>query len=726
VATPTKAEIYKLLKAIKPYEGATQIGVSTKKTDRTPELKFIKALQQYVNEKFFGNTSAALRTLGLKRSRIRGIIQRTLGDENRQTGKISQGDVIQTTVPTPKNTIPVTEATTKVKYDKNFLKRKIKNFDKNKFYTPKDIANILGLNVSTKNDLDYLTATFKRFGVKTKDKTGQMKLYQLGDAVNKTTKGFKNKLVKGDRKAQSSRIDIISKTDKPLDRFISNIYSRIRSISKDFDIFEPGAVEDVGHPMSVKITDKFPKLFKNSNINKISSLVFQDPEINQKVLEATGYEAKHEKLFARLNKLIGKKITPEIQKEILEIKKEMNSIYETAINNISKVSKGGLTLYNPKSKQTTLVKGSYFTGQENRIPKLDIKLPKLGEIFKSEDLFADMSTVDQSYRVGQVHKINPNAKVLNDLTAVEKDLFEQTLFNQQRNNLEKFYTRAGYPVDEIAELNEAFDIGTDTKKAITNPKLISRLSKAGKLGLLGALGLTTLAAASPAEASEVKQPTVGEPLKYDATQGSIVNANTDQKADQNQILEYVKDNPLKVTAGTSLGFAAQEVPGAYKAARDLGRGRIRSTLGISGALRPVLTTFGTPLLTGLYEGAIASKRLDEGETMTDVLTDPLGPALGISLMEPLSKMSGVVRDAKPVGILGGLKRAFNPFDMSNVGTARPGLTSKILRMGMSPRVIAGISRLGPYGMLAATGLSALDQYNKYQNQEGMIYNFLND
>ena len=380
--TPTKAEIYKLLKAIKPYEGATQVGVSTKKADRTPELKFIKALQQYVNEKFFGNTSAALRNLNLNRSRIRGIIQRTLGDENRQTGKISQGDVIQTTVPTPKNTIPVTEATTKVKYDKNFLKRKIKKFNKNKFYTPKDIANILGLDVSTKNDLDYLTATFKRFGVKTKDKTGQMKLYQLGDAVNKTTQGFKKKLVKGDRKAQSSRIDIISKTDKPLYRFISNIYSRIRSISKDFDIFEPGAVEDVGHPMSVKITDKFPKLFKNSNINKISSLVFQDPEINQKVLEATGYEAKHEKLFARLNKLIGKKITPEIQKEILEIKKEMNSIYETAINNISKVSKGGLTLYNPRSKQTTLVKGSYFTGQENRIPKLNIKLPKLGETFK--------------------------------------------------------------------------------------------------------------------------------------------------------------------------------------------------------------------------------------------------------------------------------------------------------------------------------------------------------
>ena len=279
------------------------------------------------------------------------------------------------------------------------------------------------------------------------------------------------------------------------------------------------------------------------------------------------------------------------------------------------------------------------------------------------------------------------------------------------------------------------------RKALTNAA--GKIAKGGRglkiLGGAAALPLfaTALAAGTPKEKgistaevmarkNAIAEPTVSEPLQYNKEIGAVVNTNTDQKADQNQILEYVKDNPLKVTAGSSLGFAAQEVPGAYKAARDLGRGRVRSTLGISGALRPVLTTFGTPLLTGLYEGAIGAKRLEEGETMTDVLTDPLGPALGISLMEPLTRMSGVVRDAKPVGILGGLKRAFNPFDMSNVGTARPGLTSKILRMGMSPRVIAGISRLGPYGMLAGAGLSALDQYNKYQNKEGMIYNLFND
>ena len=266
------------------------------------------------------------------------------------------------------------------------------------------------------------------------------------------------------------------------------------------------------------------------------------------------------------------------------------------------------------------------------------------------------------------------------------------------------------------------------------------LAKALPTIALGAIGVGTLSVlGGSAEAAEIPQPKVkqlpvGEPLKYDATVGSIVNATDDKKADQNQILEYVKDNPLKVAAGTSLGFAAEEIPGAYKTARGVGergplpkgKGRIRSALGISGALRPVLTTFGTPLVTALFEGAIGAKRLDDGETMTDVLKDPLGPALGVSLMEPITKLSGVVRDAKPTGIMGGITQALNPFNFKNVGTARPGLTSKILRMGLSPMGIRVLSKGGLYGVLAGLGLAGLDQYNKYQNEEGMVYNLFND
>ena len=263
------------------------------------------------------------------------------------------------------------------------------------------------------------------------------------------------------------------------------------------------------------------------------------------------------------------------------------------------------------------------------------------------------------------------------------------------------------------------------------------LAKALPTIALGAIGVGTLSVlGGSAEAAEVSQPQVKQqlpsvPLKYDATVGSIVNATDDKKADQNQILEYVKDNPLKVAAGTSLGFAAEEIPGAYRTARGVGergplpkgRGRVRSALGISGALRPVLTTFGTPLVTGLFEGAVAGKRLDEGETMTEVLTDPLGPALGVSLMEPLSKLSGVVRDAPKRTMLEGAKNYFN---LSNVGAARPGITGQILRMGMSPKMIAGASRfLGLPGLALGLGMTGYDAYKNYQNKEGMIYNLFN-
>ena len=129
------------------------------------------------------------------------------------------------------------------------------------------------------------------------------------------------------------------------------------------------------------------------------------------------------------------------------------------------------------------------------------------------------------------------------------------------------------------------------------------LRKALPVIALGAIGVGSLAG-SPVEAAEVtrpevKKPEVGTPIKYDSNVGAIVNENTDQPASQNQILSFVKDNPLPVVAGTSYAFAAQEVPQAYKAARELGRGKVRSALGITGALKPLLTTIGTPALTGL-------------------------------------------------------------------------------------------------------------------------------
>jgi hypothetical protein len=259
-------------------------------------------------------------------------------------------------------------------------------------------------------------------------------------------------------------------------------------------------------------------------------------------------------------------------------------------------------------------------------------------------------------------------------------------------------------------------------------KAAGNIAKGGRgmkiLGGAATLPLfATALAAEQIDKPEVKKPEVGTPIKYDSNIGAIVNERTDQPASQNQILSFIKDNPLAVTAGTSYGFAAQEVPRAYKAARELGRGKVRSALGITGALKPILTTIGTPALTGFYETAMTAKRLEEGESATEILTDPFGPAMGLTFMEPFSRGAGVIRDAPKRTIAQGLRNYFN---LSDVGKARPGATSAFLRLGMSPRMIAGASRfLGLPGVLLGTGLSAYDAYKNYQNQEGMIYNLFN-
>ena len=249
----------------------------------------------------------------------------------------------------------------------------------------------------------------------------------------------------------------------------------------------------------------------------------------------------------------------------------------------------------------------------------------------------------------------------------------------------------------------------------------------------GTVALGSLFGGGSATAGEITQPQViekPETVQYNRETGSFVNPITQDKTDQNALLQWGQENPLTAVAGTSVALSAQEIPRNYKMRRGVGdtgplpggKGRIRSSIGIGGALKPVLTTLGTPLVGLGFEGLMAKERLENDESMSDILMDPLGPAATLAFMEPLSRSSGVVRGA-PTGIANYFK---NYGDLSNVGQARPGLTSKALRLGLSPRMIAGASRfLGLPGLALTTGLAGYNAYKNYQNEEGMIYDFFN-
>jgi hypothetical protein len=580
----SKAKVIKLLKAIPDYRADEK--------DRTAAKKFMKEFLEYAQKEFSGNFKAAAESIGESREKIRGIFDRVRLSETgtRKGADVGKGTIKQTIIPTPKNVIPYKEATTKVKTDKTFLKDKIKNFDDKKFYNAKDIANILGVDASNKKLLDRITTDLKRFDVTSRSTTGKQKEYNLKDAVNKITKGYEKKLVKGQKASASLRYDLDVKLDPDLKRFLGNFRGQTRAISKSEGIFIPGAVEDVGHPLSVKITDKYPNLIKNSNINKINTLTFQDPVVNQKILEATGYESKHDVLLKRLNKLVNKKVGPKEIEELQDIKSQMNALHSKVIKDVSNLSKEGTTLYNPRTKKTTFYQGKYFEGQENRIPKIDVNIPKQGETFKSENLFVDMSNVNPAFRVGLVDDINPNAKFFKDLSKEQKEIYKRNVLDQTKFNLDKFYTKAGFPKEQVNELKDSLEFGT-----------------ADKIGIATAGTLFGTAVAAEETTPEV-------PIKYNDEIGAFVDPKTDDKVSQATLLDWAADNPMPTAAVASAPLLSKTV--------RKGAGKLLSGL---------LSTLGSSAAGLGFAGMTVKGNLDEGKNIVDATIDPL---VGVELLYP--------------------------------------------------------------------------------------------
>ena len=90
--------------------------------------------------------------------------------------------------------------------------------------------------------------------------------------------------------------------------------------------------------------------------------------------------------------------------------------------------------------------------------------------------------------------------------------------------------------------------------------------------------------------------------------------------------------------------------------------------------------------------------MDEGKSTAEIAKDPLN-WIGLAAMEPLSKVSGV---------------------------AEKGGMNAVLRLGLNPATIRGITRFaGLPGLAISTAMTAYDQYKKYQNEEGFVYNLFN-
>ena len=167
-------------------------------------------------------------------------------------------------------------------------------------------------------------------------------------------------------------------------------------------------------------------------------------------------------------------------------------------------------------------------------------------------------------------------------------------------------------------------------------------------------------------------------LRWNNDVGAFETTNGDI-ASQADLKKYAADNPMEVKVG--------EEP--LKAATN------KSVLANVGK---AMARIGAPLPTAALDAYFIGKQVQEGKGTAEIASNPLN-WLGLATMEPLTKISGVAEG-------GGLNKA--------------------LRLGLNPATIRGITRFaGLPGLAVSTAMTAYDQYQKYKDGEGFIFNLLN-
>ncbi len=173
-------------------------------------------------------------------------------------------------------------------------------------------------------------------------------------------------------------------------------------------------------------------------------------------------------------------------------------------------------------------------------------------------------------------------------------------------------------------------------------------------------------------------PSTAGVLEYNVDLGGFVDSsNPSEVVGQNQLKAWAEDNPMKVEVGTELPKANKSV------LKTVGR---------------TLAHIGAPLPTALIDGYFINKQIEDGKSTAEIAKDPLN-WLGLATMEPLTKIAGA---------------------------NSPGGLNAVLRLGLNPATIRGITRFaGLPGLAISTAMTAYDQYKKYQNEEGFVYNLFN-
>jgi hypothetical protein len=429
--------------------------------------KFKKKFKPFLNKYFQNNLTQASEYLNLDRGRIQSIFRRSgepLLTDRRRLSEAKPGG------------IDVAQFNIDIASKPNFKENLIKKLGSNSNYVDaNELGGKLGIDVTDKKQKDYLLSILKTLNVKSKPNpiSTRAKLYQISDSVKQLIKN-PIKLIKGQAKSANLRKNYERNLDPELFNFKDSLKKITNNVTNQagFKLNKEKVqkIEDIGHPISLQVASRYPKLFKNSNTVSLQSLIYQDPKLNRDILSKLGIDNSYSKIFEKLNSFVGKKITPEDQKIIRQLNKDMSDIRNRAVKIIQEEAK----------------KEPYFVGQEKRIPLIKADIPQVGSAFKSENFKADMSVVDDFYRVGQPNQINPNVNKFKDFTETEKLQYVENLSKQNADNVTKFFANVtdettGRPVVPMNELNDLkftleTEINDNLKQYIKSTKVLENFN----------------------------------------------------------------------------------------------------------------------------------------------------------------------------------------------------------------------------------------------------------
>ena len=324
-------------------------------------------------------------------------------------------------------------------------------------------------------------------------------------------------------------------------------------------------------------------------------------------------------------------------------------------------------------------------GKEFRLPGKSLQTidpfddyPGMTEVEINKEL-RKYFTVDNKLKPNWAKQIADGTIKIEDVEAIKKGgIFMENMNLSKdvaKNNLENIKTIYANEPDGSAfrkamEKRVNCADGCFLKVANKNPERIAKLLSTGQV---------IKASELPRPDDAIRRDMFKETnIRWNNDIGAFVTPNEDI-ASQADIKKYIAENPIEVKAG--------ETP--LKPATN------KSVLANVGR---TMAAVGAPLPTALIDSYFIGQQVKEGKGTAEIASNPLN-WLGLATMEPLTKAAGIAEGD-------GLK--------------------KVLRLGLNPATIRGISRFaGLPGLAISTAMTAYDQYEKYKDGEGFIYKLFN-